>query len=511
MKLAILRHKARLNAELTRARIRRGFPTIEALLAAAKASDESLAVNIPRWVRVNTLKTTIKGVFSTPPFDTFTAVESLAEVLEAKSGDQKVYHIDDHIPNLLAFPLGLTPLLTGHHLYTTGAFILQDKASCFPAHILNPPVGSYVIDACAAPGNKTTHLAAIISSGCSSSGKGKIVAFERDPRRSEILSKLVNRAGAEGTVQIRKSSDFLKSDPLTDPHLGYTTHLLLDPSCSGSGITAREQTERDITKFKPLSVSEPKSELPPKKRKRTSTPAPEPEQEAEEMNTPHQEDAAALSARLSTLSIFQLALLLHALSYPNAKRITYSTCSIYPQENEHVVVAALLCSTAKDRGWKLDARLPMINNWPRRGIIEEVEKKTAQLSNERIDPEWVKDVAQGCVRCGEGDGTGGFFVACLIRDAVGSGSTDKSSHPLEISTPRMTEEGEQEEEEYEEWGGIKDTEDPGDSSNSTIPRTVPSKKGRRANRDPAKRMNLLKAKRNIKQKKKKRERAEDGV
>ena len=36
---------------------------------------------------------------------------------------------------------------------------LQSKSSCMPAHALNPEPGWTVLDACAAPGNKTTHLA----------------------------------------------------------------------------------------------------------------------------------------------------------------------------------------------------------------------------------------------------------------------------------------------------------------------------------------------------------------
>lgn len=36
------------------------------------------------------------------------------------------------------------------------------QASCLPAFLLGPVAGSHVIDACAAPGNKTSHLAAIL-------------------------------------------------------------------------------------------------------------------------------------------------------------------------------------------------------------------------------------------------------------------------------------------------------------------------------------------------------------
>jgi len=487
LKSAILRHKARLSAELTRSRLRRGFPTVEALKAAAKSSEEG-NTNIPRWVRVNTVKITLKGVLSTTPFDTFTKVELLQTIFDPPEKSQNVYYVDAHIPNLLAFPVSMTQMLTSHHLYTTGALILQDKASCFPAHILNPPPGAHVIDACAAPGNKTTHLAAIMSGGCGIHGKGRITAFERDPRRSEILSKMVNQAGANGIVEIRKASDFLKSNPQADPNLGYTTHLLLDPSCSGSGITAREQAESSMTKFMPLTLPAQSHGVQSKKRKRpTSLPPLEPENK-ETSTIPNDEAAAALSARLNTLSGFQLTLLLHALSFPHAKRITYSTCSIYGQENEHVVVAALLSPIARERGWKIDSELSMLKEWKRRGIVEEVENKARGLlkHSEELDHSWVKDVAAGCVRCDGGDGTSGFFVACFVRETDGS----EVGHTL-IQEEEREPQGEYEEM-FEEWEGINDAIEAGEGSK--LPTISAPKKTIKVPRNSHKRVKLLKRK-----------------
>ncbi|KAF8470889.1 S-adenosyl-L-methionine-dependent methyltransferase [Kalaharituber pfeilii] len=456
LRAAILKHKARLSAELTRARIRRGFATIEALKEALK-SEEKASLNIVRWVRVNTLKSTIEAILNTSPFDTFTKVETLQELLQSKRGDgnQKLYHIDKHIPNLLAFPVSLTQLLTNHHLYTTGALILQDKASCFPAHILNPHPGSFVVDACAAPGNKTTHLAAILTSTCDSHGKGKITAFERDPRRSQILSKMVNKAGADRIVEIHNATDFLKSDPRTDPHLGYTTHLLLDPSCSGSGITAREKLESSIAIFRPLEIVDRKS----KKRKRPITPSIEPENE-QQFTAVSNEDASALETRLKTLSTFQLTLLLHALSFPHAKRVTYSTCSIYAQENEHVVVEALLSPIAKERGWTIDSQLEMLTGWQRRGLRDEVQKKAEEVLNDNkpgstksLDETWIEEVRKGCVRCTEDDATGGFFVACFIREVATENSEEP---PLYESAAKEIESEGNSEGTYEEWEGFGD-------------------------------------------------------
>ena len=78
---------------------------------------------------------------------------------------------DVHIPSLLAF----APKTTFHNdpAYMTGKIILQDKASCFPAVVLDPPAKdeTVVIDATAAPGNKTSHLSALMKN------KGKVGSF----------------------------------------------------------------------------------------------------------------------------------------------------------------------------------------------------------------------------------------------------------------------------------------------------------------------------------------------
>ena len=70
--------------------------------------------------------------------------------------------MDKHVPGLLAFH----PAATFHEeaSYHSGKLILQDKASCFPALVLSPDAHESMValDATAAPGNKTTHLSAIM-------------------------------------------------------------------------------------------------------------------------------------------------------------------------------------------------------------------------------------------------------------------------------------------------------------------------------------------------------------
>ncbi len=55
-----------------------------------------------------------------------------------------------------------------------------------PAHALNPEPGWTVVDACAAPGNKTTHVAARMQ------GKGRVLAFDKDAKRLKRLQVLIS-------------------------------------------------------------------------------------------------------------------------------------------------------------------------------------------------------------------------------------------------------------------------------------------------------------------------------
>ncbi|XP_062846645.1 28S rRNA (cytosine-C(5))-methyltransferase-like, partial [Trichomycterus rosablanca] len=213
---------------------------------------------------------------------------------------------DLHLRDLLVFSAKMD--FHDHYLYKAGHIILQDKASCLPAHLLDPPVGAHVIDACAAPGNKSSHLAAIMKN------KGKLFAFDLDAKRLSTMSTLLLRAGV--TFQQLANEDFLKVDPLC-PAYKDVTHILLDPSCSGSGM---------------LCLSDGGSE--------------------EQRRDPE---------RLQALAAFQLRCLNHALRFPRLQRLVYSTCSVHREENEEVVSACLQNNPA----FGLVRLLP---EWPERGL-----------------------------------------------------------------------------------------------------------------------------------------------
>lgn len=425
---AINRHKARLTAEFTRARIKSGQATNESwkrsLEEAAQLprTDASGSVFFhPRWVRINSLRSTLARECSPGgAFVDWTEVESMAQL---QQGNSQRYLLDEHIFNLVATPPGTD--LTKTQAYREGRIILQDKASCFPATLLEPQAfEGDIIDGCAAPGNKTTHLAALafVTPGCKSSRT--VYAVERDRRRSDILQKMVKLAEGvdeKGRTVCLGGQDFSKLNPLDDRWKGVEA-ILLDPSCSGSGIVGRDQGQ-EIAESQ-ICLPRPSGEVVrssgyarSKKRKRADAPDSSLNGTSDERG----EGDALVSdddrrQRLSALSTFQYTLLLHAFAFPSARRVAYSTCSVHAEENEKVVVRALQSALAQERGWSILRRADQITgmkDWHIRGDAKAVHDCLEQGSGADSHA-----IAEACIRCHKlsSDGTMGFFTAAFVRD-----------------------------------------------------------------------------------------------
>ena len=110
---------------------------------------------------------------------------------------------------------------------------VQGKSSCMPAHALNPCKGWKVLDCCAAPGNKTTHLSALVGD------KGSVIAFEKDQSRFETLKRTLARCKA------------FHAQPVLGVRLLYTEYLRkrLDLTLAEAGAWAwctRNCTSLDI-------------------------------------------------------------------------------------------------------------------------------------------------------------------------------------------------------------------------------------------------------------------------
>ena len=109
-----------------------------------------------------------------------------------------------------------------HPGYAAGAFTPQSRASQLVAPALAPRPGERVLDLCAAPGGKTTHLAALME------GRGEIVAVERHPGRARALRTTCERMRAMNVSVVTADAKAFDGEQGFD-------RVLLDPPCSGLG------------------------------------------------------------------------------------------------------------------------------------------------------------------------------------------------------------------------------------------------------------------------------------
>ena len=130
--------------------------------------------------------------------------------------------------------------------FQEGWFQVQDESSQLVGHIIDPKPGEGVLDACAAPGGKTIHLAQLMRN------RGGIYAADISARRLLLLKENCHRLGVNIVTPLR--------DDLTKPGVfkseGRFDRILVDPPCSGLGTIWRnpdikwKRKEEEISTFK---------------------------------------------------------------------------------------------------------------------------------------------------------------------------------------------------------------------------------------------------------------------
>ena len=203
--------------------------------------------------------------------------EEIEKALE--SSDIKFSKVD-FIKDAYILEEGTEKDLESLDIYEEGKIYVQSLSSMLPPIILNPRENADILDMAAAPGGKTTQLAALVNN------KANITACEMNNIRAEKLKYNVEKQGASSVYimikDARQIDDFFKFD-----------QILLDAPCSGSGTL--DFQDKNVEKyFTPALVEK-------------STKA-------------------------------QLALLKKATNIiKKGEEIVYSTCSILEEENEKVV------------------------------------------------------------------------------------------------------------------------------------------------------------------------------
>ncbi|MDD2569325.1 MAG: 16S rRNA (cytosine(967)-C(5))-methyltransferase RsmB [Clostridia bacterium] len=167
----------------------------------------------PFSVRVNTLKI------------------SVPECIELFKKNNIEVTCGEAAPDALYLPKGSA--LQKQEIFSKGLVYPQHESAMLAAHALAPVPGSKVMDVCAAPGGKSTHLAQLMNN------QGEIRAFDMFPHKIQLIEQNCKRLG----VNIVKSqvSDSSRPNKALE---NWADYALIDAPCSGLGVLQKRADSR---------------------------------------------------------------------------------------------------------------------------------------------------------------------------------------------------------------------------------------------------------------------------
>ncbi|MEH7222510.1 16S rRNA (cytosine(967)-C(5))-methyltransferase RsmB [Bacillus sp. JJ1566] len=114
--------------------------------------------------------------------------------------------------------------------FKEGYFTIQDESSMLVARALGVEKDDQILDSCAAPGGKTTHIAELLNN------TGKVFSIDLHEHKIKLINEAVNRLGLENVetkaLDSRKAREFFEA--------GSFDRILVDAPCSGFGVIRRK-------------------------------------------------------------------------------------------------------------------------------------------------------------------------------------------------------------------------------------------------------------------------------
>ncbi len=117
-----------------------------------------------------------------------------------------------------------------HPYHEAGLYYIQEPSAMAVGSLAAPKPGERVLDLCAAPGGKTTHLASFMK------GRGLLVSNEIHPARAKILSSNIERMGITNAVVTNE-----KPKALAKRFPEFFDRIVVDAPCSGEGMFCKEE------------------------------------------------------------------------------------------------------------------------------------------------------------------------------------------------------------------------------------------------------------------------------
>lgn len=181
--------------------------------------------------------------------------------------------------------------LASSSLFHNGLMTIQDESSMLVAPAMQIEPGHHVLDACAAPGGKTTHIATFLDPTCG----GKVTALDVYEHKVKLIEENANRLGVSSAIYAKKMDAREVKEHF---HVESFDRILVDAPCSGLGLLRR------------------KPDIRYKKNEK----------------------------ELSHLSNIQLEILEScSILLKSSGILTYSTCTILKKENQEVIATFLEC------------------------------------------------------------------------------------------------------------------------------------------------------------------------
>lgn len=119
-------------------------------------------------------------------------------------------------------------------LHEAGVYYIQEPSAMAVVQLLDPKPGERVLDLCAAPGGKTSHVA------CRLQGQGLLVSNEIHPARARVLSQNVERMGIANAVVTNEDAG-----RLAEVFQEFFDKIVVDAPCSGEGMFRKDEQARE--------------------------------------------------------------------------------------------------------------------------------------------------------------------------------------------------------------------------------------------------------------------------
>lgn len=235
-----------------------------------------------------------------------------------------------------------------HPYHEAGVYYLQEASAMAPVCLLDPQPGENICDLCAAPGGKTTQIAARMG------GDGFLLCNEINPKRAKILGRNIERMAVANALVTNEHPE-----NLAKRYEGMFHRVLVDAPCSGEGMFRKE--EAAVTDWSPETVM---------------------------MCANRQKEILRSAAKL----------------LKPGGRLVYSTCTFAPEENEQVIAGFLeehpeFAPEHMDAPWFTAGQNGTFRMWPHKllgeGHFAAVLKKTGAEANVynqepagKLPPQW---------------------------------------------------------------------------------------------------------------------------